>query len=198
MIIQPNRHVPTGPIISTASNQRVTPVVPTTKEDYPSFRQWRKKNDPIMKPDRGFSKQLKCLDPEFDVVWDWGANKWEIWKFPADRPEYHVLTVQTQNKTYRELGTDIILKLQESMLWDRFTLNELVAYFDEMDNQVYRRKAKDFKNKIEDITSDTFNYVSGVLHIQVPRKYKVRRMIDGSRTQTIPNRSTDQKGYDGA
>lgn len=134
-----------------------------------------------MQPDKGFTKQLKCLDPEFDVVWDWGSNKWEVWKFPEFKAAYHVLTIQTENKTYRELGTDVLLKLQESMVWDRFSLNELVSYFDEMDNQVRRRKAKEFKDKIEDITNDTFNYVMGVVHVQVPKKYKVRREIDGSK-----------------
>ena len=163
----------------------MTPVVPTTKEDYPSFRQWRKKHDPVMRPDRGFTKQLKCLDPEFNVVWDWGSNKWEIWKFPEFRDPYHVLTIQTDNKDYRELGQDIILKLQESMVWDRFTLNELVAYFDEMDAQLYRRKALDFTNKIADIASDTFNYTHNVLQIQVPKKIRARRAIDGSKNREL-------------
>ena len=35
-----------------------------------------------MVPDRGFKKQLKAIDKELDVVWDWGSEKWEIWKFP--------------------------------------------------------------------------------------------------------------------
>lgn len=153
-----------------------------TAKDYPSFRQWRKKHDPVMRPDKGFTKQLKCLDPEYDVVWDWGANKWEIWKFPKNKPEYHVLTVETKDKTYRQLGTDIILKLQEGAVWNRFTLNELTAYFDEMDNQVRRRQAKDFVNKIEAITKETFNYQMGIQQIQVPRKYKIRREIDGSKS----------------
>jgi len=67
-------------------------------------------------------------------------------------------------------------------VWDRFTLNELVSYFDEMDNQVRRRKAKDFHNKIESITKETFNYQMGIVQIQVPQKYKIRREIDGSKS----------------
>ena len=157
--------------------------MPTTMDDYPSFRQWRKRHDAVMRPDKGFTKQLKCLDPEFDVVWDWGSEKWEIWKFPKFKPEYHVLTVETKDKTYRQLGADILIRLQESMVWDKFTLSELVAYFDELDNQVRRRKERDLSNAIESIVKETFNYYHmNIVQIQVPQKYKVRREIDGSKS----------------
>lgn len=130
-----------------------------------------------MTPDKGFVKQLKMLDPEFEVVWDWGSSRWEIWKFPKElgKEPYHVTTVQTKDKSYRELGADILLKLQ----WgdsSRFSLDELVNYFDEMDNQVRRRRAKDFKTRIEDITRETKNYVNVVM-MQVPKSLAVGRMV---------------------
>ena len=66
---------------------------------YPSFRDWRQKN-PVMIPDRGFTKQLKKLNKDYEVVWDWGSEKWEIWCFPKDQEPYHITTIQTKNKTY--------------------------------------------------------------------------------------------------
>jgi len=132
-----------------------------------------------MVPDKGFTKQLKCLDPEFDVVWDWGSEKWEIWKFPTDtgREDHHVLTVQTKGKTYRELGSDILVKLQAGQVWNRYSVDQLCDYLEELDNQVRRRKAKDFQNKIESITLETFNYARGVLQIQVPRETSIRGVV---------------------
>lgn len=145
----------------------------------PSFKDYRVRDSAYMRPDKGFTKQLKCLDPEFDVVWDWGSEKWEIWKFPKEmgKESYHVLTVQTKGKTYRELGTDILVKLQAGQVWKRYSVNQLCDYLEEMDNQIRRRKAKDFQNKIEAITKETFNYSRGVLQIQVPREMSVRRAI---------------------
>ena len=31
---------------------------------------WKKRNDAGMVPDRGFTKQLKCLCPTYEVIWD--------------------------------------------------------------------------------------------------------------------------------
>jgi len=143
----------------------------------PKFIEYRSRNHAGMVPDKGFVKQLKKLDKDFEVTWDWASEKWEIWNFPKElgKDPYHVTTVQTKNKTYRELGADILLNLQ----WGRpgrFTLKELVNYFDEMDNQNRRRKAKDFKAKIEDITRETKTFVN-TQFVQVPRSMNVRRVI---------------------
>ena len=158
---------------------------------------WRKgkgfqNQSAVMIPDKGFSKQLHTLSPEFDVVWDWGSEKWEIWRFPEDgKPCHHVLTVQTKDKTYRELGADVLLRLQKSDFLLNFTLTQLVAYFDEMDNQIIRRKEKVFKDKIEAMAKDTFGYVHIVMGrpiestpmsracpiFEVPKSMKVRRAI---------------------
>ena len=82
----------------------------------PSFRDYRNVNDVGMVPDRGFRRQLKSLDKTLEVVWDWGAEKWEIWCFPeGERLPYHVTTVQTKYRTYRELGADVLVSLQQSM-----------------------------------------------------------------------------------
>lgn len=152
------------------------PLTPNYNQGNPTFTDYRKQNHVGMVPDKGFTKQLKTLNKDFEVVWDWGSEKWEIWNFEKGRIPYHVTTIQTQGRSYRELGADILLKLQEGDT-TRFTLNELVSYFDEMDDQIERKKRKTFTSRIEAITKETFDYVRGVLKIQVPRKFKVQRVI---------------------
>ena len=44
----------------------------------PGFQDWRRTEDGVMVADLGFKKQLQALDPELDVVWDWGSARWEI------------------------------------------------------------------------------------------------------------------------
>lgn len=139
-----------------------------------------------MVPDRGFRKQLKALDSELEVAWNWGSEKWEIWRFPKDGGENHyVLSVETKDKSYRELGTDVLLKLQ-AIAPGRWGAKELIAYFDELDTQNERRKAKEFKNKIRDMGEEIWKFhwrPGGMgegeipIRIQVPREIKVRRVI---------------------
>ncbi len=144
----------------------------------PSFKEYRVRNDAVMVPDRGFTKQLRCLDPELGVVWNWGQEIWEIWRFPKDGKEpHHVLSVKTKGRTYRELGADVLLKLQEGWQLGNLTVAQLASYLDELDNQVQRRKAKVFSNKIQDIAKETMNFVSGVLQVQVPRMMKIGRVV---------------------
>ena len=152
-----------------------------SKYSVPTFKEYRRENDAVMVPDKGFDKQLKALDPELRAVWDWGSTRWEIWRFPTDgKSASHVITVETTGKDYRELGTDTLLKLQEADPW-RFPSNRaLINYFEEMDNQIQRRKEKDFKNKIESIAKETFNYAQGIMQVQVPRKLKVERSIENA------------------
>lgn len=147
----------------------------------PSFKEYRSKDDVLMTPDKGFVKQLKKLDPDYEVVWDWASEKWEIWCFRKDRNTFHVATVQTKDRTYRELGADVLLKLQAGDT-SKFSLKELVDYFDEMDRQVLRRQEQNLKNKIESIVKETFNYARGVLQVQVPQKIRLRRVIGDGRT----------------
>jgi len=129
-------------------------------------------NDSAMVPDWGFTKQLHALDPELDVVWNWGKDKWEIWRFPRDgREPFHMITVQTKNKTYRELGADILLKLQEGDP-HRYTLKELINYFEEMDRQAERRRAAELRDKIRTLAKETNRYARGILTVQVPRVYE--------------------------
>lgn len=162
--------------------------VVTGSQQSPSFEQWRRRNDAVMVPDRGFTVQLKVLDPELDVVWDWGSSKWNIWRFPKDKNKasHHVLTVETKDKSYREVGTDILIKLHAADT-HRFTLAQLINYFDELDNQVQRRKARELSNKLEAISKEVWDFhyrpQAGTLEgwkpirIQVPREFKVRRII---------------------
>jgi hypothetical protein len=129
-----------------------------------------------MVPDRGFTKQLHALDPELNVLWDWGSSKWEIWRFPKDgRDPFHMMTVQTADRTYRELGADVLVSLQKADPW-RYSTKELLDYFDELDNQIQRRKRAKFQQKIRDIARDTFINIH-CKFIQVPKKIKVGRAI---------------------
>ena len=86
----------------------------------PKFTDYRASQDGVMVADVGFKKQLWALDPELDIVWDWAAGKWEIWKFPGqqkkkikdlqDPKAKHVTTIQTKDRKFRELGADILLR----------------------------------------------------------------------------------------
>jgi hypothetical protein len=141
-------------------------------------KEWKRLNDVSMVPDRGFTRQLKTLDPEYEVVWDCCSCKWEIWKVPKKsvKEPYHVLTVQTDKKSYKELSQDVLLKLTQYS-WDKFTAKELAAYFDVMDDQIQRRREKDFKNKIEAMAKETFSYALGIKQVQVPKKFKLERVM---------------------
>jgi hypothetical protein len=151
----------------------------------PSFNDYRTQRSAYMTPDRGFVKQLKKLHKEFEVVWDWGSNKWEIWQCPKGKKGNHVLTVETKGKTYRELGADILLNLQQTLAWQHMSAKQICDYLDEMDNQERRRKAKEFKNKIDSITNETFDYARGVIKMQVPRCFSLGRMVSNERSGEI-------------
>ena len=131
----------------------------------------------IMVPDRGFTKQLHVLDEELEVAWDWGSEKWEIWKFPKNGEEaFHVMTVQTKDREYRELGADILLKLQHGDP-TRFSAGQFVKYFEEMDKQMRRRKEKEFRDLITDMALDSFINLRCKI-IQVPQEYAVERAVE--------------------
>lgn len=140
-------------------------------------------NDAVMVPDKGFTKQLKMLDPDYEVVWDWGSSKWEIWKFPKDLSEpYHIMTIETKDKSYRELGADILLKMQESIWFrDNFTGDQLADYFEEMERQAQRRKMKAFRDRIDSVARDTFNWAQGILQVQVPKSSTVIKHINDNK-----------------
>ena len=113
-----------------------------------------------MVPDRGFLRQLKALDSTLEVVWDWGAEKWEIWCFPKDgKLPYHVTTVQTKNRSYRELGADILVSLQQTM---QLGYDSIIKYLDEHNNQILRRKRQDFTDKIQWAVRDNYSTLYGV------------------------------------
>jgi hypothetical protein len=126
-----------------------------------------------MVPDKGFTKQLHALDPEYEVAWDWGSSKWEIWKFPKDGSEaYHILTVETKGKGYRELGADVLLCLQRGK---QFTPKQLLSYLEELDRQEHRRKVEAFKQRVKDIALDSFLNIH-CMKIQVPQEYSIARV----------------------
>ncbi len=129
-------------------------------------------------PDRGFVKQLQKLCKTFQVVWDSGSHVWEIWDFPENLDPYYVMRVCTKDKTYRELGTDVLLQLQKNIFFhNNLTAEQICDYLDEMDRQVERKKAQDFRNHIRSIARDTFSYCAGILQVQVPRKFRIERMV---------------------
>lgn len=152
---------------------------PTNNFPFPTFTQFRDFGNlgvGMMIPDKGFTKQLHILDPELEVAWDWGTSKWEIWRFPKDGyPPFHVMTVQTDQLTYRELGADILLKLQAGDP-ARFTKQQLIDYLDELDYQDRRRKMEAFKARIKDIALDSF-LTMHCHKIQVPRTFSVGRAV---------------------
>ena len=121
-----------------------------------------------MTPDKGFTKQLKKLDKDLEVMWDWGSEVWEIWCFPTDgRGDYLVTRVMGKGKSYRELGQDVLLNIQMHM---SIGPENILDYLDEHNNQLERRKAKDFKNKIRDMALDAFTPLFEY-SIQVPKDY---------------------------
>jgi len=158
----------------------------------PKFNEYRAENDAVMVADIGFKKQLRALDPELDVIWDWGASKWEIWRFPGqkelkkkvDQKAHHVLTIQTQGKKFRELGADILLKLQAGDT-QKYTLRQLTAYFDQLDRNIIREKERKLFNNISALNRDLLD--AGVYKRSVPKEYlfessnstRVRRAITG-------------------
>lgn len=153
----------------------------------PKFKDYRTTNDGVYVADVGFKKQLWALDDELDVVWDWASGKWEIWRFPGqkgakkkkiDDKAFHMMTVQTQDRSFRELGADILLKLQAGDP-TRYSLDQLVAYFDQMDDNIQRAKRREIENKIGAITRETADYMRGILKVQVPRAFKVERALVG-------------------
>lgn len=147
----------------------------------PHFKDYRRTTDGVMIADVGFKKQLWALDVELDVVWDWQASKWEIWKFPGqgkrkvkriDPKAFHVMTIQTQKRTFRELGADILLKLQAGDP-TRYTLKEFVAYFDQLDDNIQRAKQKAFKDRMDAAHAESFWYHRG-LRKTVPQNFTVK------------------------
>jgi hypothetical protein len=134
-----------------------------------------------MVADVGFKKQLWALDPELDVVWDWGSSKWEIWRFPGqgkrkkksiDSKAFHMMTIQTKERTFRELGADILLALQKGDP-RRYTLNELTNYFDQMDDNIERAKRKKFMSDMEWFEKDVGDWW-GRFKSQVPLHFGVK------------------------
>lgn len=134
-----------------------------------------------MVADLGFKKQLWALDPELDVVWDWASSKWEVWKFPGqekkkvkrlDHKSYHVTTIQTKKRTFRELGADILLNLQQ-LDPHRYSLKDYVAYFDKLDENIHRAKEKAFTEKMNAMHAETFWYMRG-LRKTVPSSYQIK------------------------
>lgn len=148
------------------------------------FKEYRTTKDAVMIADVGFKKQLWALDPELDVVWN--GTKWEIWRFPgqgkktrklADSRATHVMTVQTEKRTFRELGADILLKLQAGDL-QRFSLDEITAYFNALDDNLQRAKVKDFERWFDDRRREVAWFTRG-LRVAVPKRFKGGHLLGG-------------------
>jgi len=122
-----------------------------------------------MTPDKGFRRQLKTLDKELDVVWDWGCEKWEIWKIPKNGPAYMVSRVQTQGKDYRELGQDVLINLQMHL---QIGPEKILDYLEEHNNQLRRRRQAAFKAKVLAMAQDAWGPLF-TLTSQVPKDWYV-------------------------
>lgn len=134
-----------------------------------------------MVADLGFKKQLWALDPELDLVWDGVGEKWEIWKFPhqARKPlkimrsdTTHVATVQTKGRSFREVGADVLLKLQAGDTM-KFSVAEIADYLDKMDDNLIRAKRKAFMDEMALIESGTAKWW-GRGEWDVPSSYKIK------------------------
>ena len=152
------------------------------------FKDYRKTNDAVMVADVGFKKQLQALDRELDVVWN--GSKWEIWRFPGQgkrvkklgsRRATHVMTVQTKGRSFRELGADILLKLQAGDL-TRYSTKEICDYFDAMDDNLQRAKVKEMENWFESRRVEVAWFTRGL------RKSIPKRFLPGSIVLKGPSR----------
>lgn len=137
--------------------------------DHPKFQDWRRTNDAVMVPDPGFVKQLRILDPKAFVQWDWGSQRWEIWRKPQGKDPVMLMRVETKDKSYRELGADILLKLQAGDP-RKYTLKQLVAYMDAIDDRVREQKERELRAKLDSLRIETQWYLKGY-RAQVPRKW---------------------------
>jgi len=144
--------------------------------------------------DMGFKKQLWSLDPALDIVWNHIDNLWEIWRFPGQEKvskkkwtprAHHVMTIKLKGKKFRDLGADILLKLQMGDT-QKFGLKQIMDFFEQQEMNEQRAKEKNLLNLIHDRNVDFANYV-GRLTKQVPKEYiletpstlRVRRTLSG-------------------
>lgn len=142
----------------------------------------------------GFKKQLWALDKALDVVWNELGKKWEIWKFPGQEDKkkktwnnqaFHVMTVQTKERDFRQLGCDILLNLQKGDT-RKYSLKQLIEYFDAVDNNIRREREKTFTEEIQARNKDWAWYATAVRQ-PVPKEYifetpsslRVQRAIAG-------------------
>ncbi len=144
----------------------------SSESNLPARTEQRRKNDACMVPDRGFTKQLKKIDEEYDVIWNWVNEIWEIWHFPTDGTiDYMITAVCSKGKTYKELSAEILLGLQENYR-KKVSALDVLDYLEEAEEQNSRRKRKNFLNLIEDISLDTYDYIHA-MKIQVPKAFKI-------------------------
>ena len=146
----------------------------------PGFQDWRRTEDGVMVADLGFKKQLQALDPELDVVWDWGSARWEIWKFPGQGKEkkkrmnpraFHIMKVETKGKKFRELGADLLVKLQMGDT-HKFSTNQLVDYFNKMDDNIQREKRNNLHREIGAMAKEQAWYMGGnPYRASVPKRF---------------------------
>lgn len=143
----------------------------------------RRTNDPSMIASVGFKKQLWALDPELDVLWNPRVGRWEIWKFPG-QPKvakkvhtdkaHHIMTIKEQDGSFRDLGADILLKLQKGDT-HKYTLKQLCDYWDQMDANFIRKKEKELHDYVEALTKEVVHW-AGAIRLQVPKEYNMKRI----------------------
>ena len=151
----------------------------------PKFRDWRRTNDAVMVPDPAFVRQLRILDPKAFVQWDWGSQRWEIWRKPEGKEPIMLLRVEAKDKSYRELGADVLLKLQEGDP-RRFSLKQLVQYFNAMDDRVAEAKEREFRNRFEAVHRERRWFFKG-LRVSVPKAWERMAIpIEGPKEPRIP------------
>jgi len=136
--------------------------------------------DAAMIASPGFIRQLHALDKRLQPVWNFTKERWEIWCFPGQEEKqkrwnskaYYVMTVQTKDGDYRELGADILIKLQKGDP-TRYTLEQLVAYFDELDRNIQREQNRRLMERIGYLNKEWVKYAY-TYSVPVPGCYNIK------------------------
>lgn len=145
------------------------------------LKAWKRSNDASVVPDRGFRKQLKCLDKTLEVIWDCVIGNWEIWSFPENGLEPYLVMRVGKVDSYEELSQNVLLQMQQNIFMaNNCTPKQICNYLEEYEEQLERRREKDFRNKIMARAIDTRAYAQEVLQIQVPRSMKIRKAVESA------------------
>ena len=81
------------------------------------------------------------------------------------------MTIKAKDGSYRDVGADVLLNLQKGDT-HKYSLKQLVDYFDQMDKNIRREKEKKLMNLISAMNRDVLEY-TGSRKIAVPKEYMI-------------------------